>query len=204
MTQFVITSSSRQATTVNAIRSQITIGVGSIGYDKDIVFPRGVFTDMLLTIKSSEELGILDSAYVEDYDGADGYMTLKRLSDDFRASYAAIAVPDETPAIPNDVWRITVPLASIDNGFYELEGRVRDIVGNYTIFGSVANPIGGERITTLTLEVVDGFAVQYTYQTESVSVRAIFEVIGAQRLFSSLSVPTVGAAFSSGFSSGFE
>ncbi|MCK5643218.1 MAG: hypothetical protein KAJ19_20585 [Gammaproteobacteria bacterium] len=166
---------------IDAIRSQVTIGVGTAGYQVDVVFPRGTFTNMLLTIKSSEELGILDSDYVEDYDGVDGFMTLKRLSDSQRVSYPTVAVPDETPGIPNDVWRITVPLASIDNGFYELEGRVRDIAGNYTIFGAVANPIGGEDITTLTLEVIDGFAVQYTYQTSSVTVRPTLEVIGAER-----------------------
>lgn len=179
----LITIAARSTETIDAIRSQITIGVGSVGYDKDIVFPRGVFTNMLLTIKSSEELGVLDSGYVEDYDGVDGYMTLKRLSDSLRVSYPAVAVPDETPQIPNDVWRISIPLASIDNGFYELEGRVRDIVGNHTIFGAVANPIGDERVTTLTLEVVDGFAVQYTYETESVSIRPTLEVIGAERAF---------------------
>lgn len=195
----LITMAARSTDTIEAIRTQVTIGVGSIGYDTDIVFPRGVFSDMLLTIKSSEELGVLDSAYVEDYDGVDGYMTLKRLSDSLRVSYPAIAVPDETPQIPNDVWRITIPLSSIDNGFYELEGRVRDLVGNYTIFGAVANPIGGERTTTLTLEVVDGFAVQYTYQTESVSVRAILEVIGAERSFQRAFAYAFGVEFSEDF-----
>lgn len=180
MTQ-VPTAGLRQMDVVQALRSQVTIGVGTVGYQVDVVFPRGAFTNMLLTIKSSEELGILDTDYVEDYDAVDGYMTLKRLSDSQRTSYPTVAVPDETPGIDNDVWRITVPLASIDNGFYELEGRVRDIVGNYTIFGSVALPYGGENYTTLTLEVVDGFAVQYTYQTSSVIVRPVLDVIGAER-----------------------
>ena len=171
----------RSAETIQAVRSQVTIGVGTVGYSSDLVFPRGNYTNMLLTLKSSEELGVLDSHYVEDYDGVDGYMTLKRLSDSLRVSYPAVAVPDETPAIPNDVFRITVPLASTINGFYELEGRVRDLIGNYTIFGSVAVPIGGEDITTLTLEVVDGFAVQYTYQTSSVSVRPVLTVIDVAR-----------------------
>jgi len=171
----------RQSEVIEALRSQVTVGVGTVGYNADVVFARGTFTNMLLTIKSSEELGVLDSDYVEDYDGLDGYMTLKRLSDSLRVSYPAIAVVGETPAIPNDVWRITVPLASVNNGFYELEGRVRDITGNHTIFGAVASPIGGEDITTLTLEVVDGFAVQYTYQTTNVIVRPVLDVIGAER-----------------------
>lgn len=180
MTQ-ILTAALRSTEIVEAIRTQITIGVGTIGYDSDVVFPRGTYTNMLLTIKSSEELGVLDSDYVEDYDGVDGFMTLKRLSDSLRVSFPAVAVPDETPQIPNDVWRITVPLASVDNGFYELEGRVRDIIGNYTIFGSVAVPIGGEDITTLTLEVVDGFAVQYTQVIGPFTVRPVLDVIGAER-----------------------
>ena len=173
---------SRVGSEIGAIRPQITIGIGSVGYDVDIVFPRSSFTDMLLTIKSNEELGILDTAFVEDFDGVDGFMTLRRLSDDLRISYAAIAVPAETPAIDNDVWRITVPMVSTINGFYELEGRVRDLFGNHTIFGSVAFPLGGEDITTLTLEIVDGSAVQYTQETSSVSARQILTVIGAERL----------------------
>ncbi len=200
----IITAASRSSEVIEAIRTQVTVGVGSIGYDVDIVFPRGAFTNMLLTIKSSEELGILDSAYVEDYDGLDGYMTLKRLSDSQRVSFPAVAVVGETPAIPNDVWRITVPLASVVNGFYELEGRVRDLTGNHTIFGSVATPIGGEGITTLTLEIVDGFAVQYTYQTASVSVRPTLDIVEAERTFVHENVTNVVAAFTVGFESGFE
>lgn len=180
MTQILV-AGLRNTEIIEAVRSQVTIGVGTVGYDTDVVFPRGNYTNMLLTIKSSEELGVLDSGYVEDYDGVDGFMTLRRLSDSLRVSYPAVAVPDETPQIPNDVWRISIPLASINNEFYELEGRVRDIVGNYTIFGAVANPIGGEEITTLTLEVVDGFAVQYTQIIGPFTVRPVLEVIGAER-----------------------
>ena len=172
----------RNAIEVIASRRQVTIGVGTVGFDVDVVFPRSNFTDMLLTIKSSEELGILDTAFVEDFDGVDGFMTLKRLSDDLRISYVAVAVPSETPAIDNDVFRITVPMATTINGFYELEGRVRDLVGNHTIFGSVAFPFGDEDIVTLTLEIVDGNAVQYTQETSSVSARQILTVIGAERL----------------------
>lgn len=178
----IIVNAERVSDVIAAVRPQITIGIGTVGFDVDIVFPRGSFTNMLLTIKSSEELGILDTAFVEDFDGVDGFMTLKRLSDDQRVSYAAVAVVDETPGIDNDVWRITVPLVSVVNGLYELEGRVRDLVGNHTIFGSVATPLGGEDITTLTLEIVDGNAIQYTQQTNSVTARQVLAVIGAERL----------------------
>ncbi len=165
----------------DASRGQIIIGVGTVGFLSDVIFPRGNFTDMLLTIKSSEELGILDSGFVEDFDGVDGFMTLRRLSDGLRVSYPAIAVPGETPGIANDVFRITVPLAPIVNGLYELDGRVRDLVGNHTIFGTFASPAGDEDITTLTLEVVDGFTLQYTQVVNSLTARPILEVIGAER-----------------------
>lgn len=177
----MIVNADRTADVIKAIRPQITVGIGTVGYDTDIVFPRSSYTNMLLTIKSNEELGILDSDFVEDFDGIDGFMTLKRLSDDLRVSYAAVAVPTETPQIDNDVFRITVPLATTDNGFYELEGRVRDLIGNHTIFGSVASPIGDEDITTLTLEIVDGEAIQYTYIIGAVTARPVIEIILAER-----------------------
>lgn len=171
----------RSVDLVKAARAQNTIEPGTTGYLTDVVFPRDNYTNMLLTIKSSEELGILDTEYIQDYDSIDGFFTLKRLSDGVRTSYPAVAVPDETPSVDNDVWRITVPLATITNGFYELEGRVRDLIGNHTIFGAVASPIGGERVTTLTLEVYAGFAREYIHQTGSVTVRPVLEVIRAER-----------------------
>jgi len=167
---------------IDASRPTITVGVGSSSaYTTDIAFARGNFTSAQISIKASEELGLLDTDYVEDYDGVDGYMTLRRLSDDLRVSFPAVAVPAETPDVDNDVWRITVPLASVNNEPYELEGRVRDIIGNYTIFGSVATPIGGEDIESLSIQFIEGFALQYTQLVGSVSVRAILEVIGAER-----------------------
>jgi len=162
----------QNALEIDASRPIITIGVGSVGYSRDITFARANFTNMLLTIKSSEELGILDTDYVQDYDGNDGFFTLKRLSDNLRLSYPCIAVPNETPSIDNDVWRITVPLVGVVNQTYELEGRVRDIIGNHTIFGAVASPIGGEDLTTLTLQVVEGYAIQYVQSTNNASARA--------------------------------
>lgn len=197
----MIVNAARVSDVVEAIRPQITIGVGTVGYDVDVVFPRGSFTNMLLTIKSNEELGILDSAYVEDYDGVDGFMTLRRLSDSLRVSFGAVAVVGETPGIDNDVWRITVPLVSVVNGLYELEGRVRDIVGNHTIFGAVASPLGGEAITTLTLEIVDGNAIQYTQETNSVTARQVLAVIGAERTFQNF--PEATSLFTSDFTEDF-
>lgn len=166
---------------VLAERDQTSVGTGTVGYGSDVVFPRGSFTNMQLRIKSSEELGILDSGYVEDYDGVDGYVTLRRVSNDDRTSYPAIALPGETPGIDNDVFQITVPLSSVLNEQYVLEGRVRDLIGNYTIFGAVATPIGGEDVTALTIEIVDGFSVRYVYETEMFSIRPTLEVVLVER-----------------------
>ena len=158
--------------TIDVDRKQSVLGVGTTGFRADIVFPRGSFSNLLLSIRSNEELGILDSDYIEDYYGTDGYITLKRLYDGNRVSYPVVALPAETPAIDNDVFQATISLASLENTVYEVEGRVKDLTVNYTIFGSVQNPIGGEDITTLTIEIVDGFSVSYVHQTGPVSLRA--------------------------------
>ena len=171
----------RSSDLVLADRKQVTVGVGTAGYQTDVVFPRGSFTNMQLRIKSNEELGILDSDYIEDYDGVDGYVTLKRVSDGARVSYPATPLPGETPGINNDVFQITVPLASLNNEVYELEGRVRDIIGNYTVFGSVASPRGDEDLTSLTIEIVDGFSVQYVHNVKFASIRPTLDVILVER-----------------------
>lgn len=171
----------RDPLNVDVDRKQAILGVGTSGFRTDIVFPRGNFTNLLLSVRSNEELGILDSDYIEDYDGTDGYITLKRLYDGNRVSYPAVALPAETPAIDNDVFQATISLSSLENTVYEVEGRVRDVIGNYTIFGSVANPIGGENITTLTVEIIDGFSVSYVHNVGPVSLRAARIVDIAER-----------------------
>ena len=156
---------------VDVDRQQAILGVGTTGYQSDVVFPRGNFTNMLLRIKSNEELGILDSDYIEDYFGTDGYLTLRRLSNNDRVSYPVTPLPAETPAIGNDVFQITVPLSSLLNEVYAVEGRVRDIVDNYTIIGAVQTPIGGEDLSALTVEIVDGFSIQYTHRIGAFTLR---------------------------------
>lgn len=170
----------RFSTLIDIPRATATEGFGTSGYQANVVFPRGTFTSMVLTIKSNEELGILDSGYVEDYFGVDGFMTVRRVSDGFRDSIPMVPVPEETPAINNDVFRGTLDLTTMPNGFYELEGRVRDIMGNYTIFGAVQTPIGGENVTTLTLEIIDGFAARYVHNLPTVTVRPQVNVIASR------------------------
>jgi len=162
----------RSSLSIDVDRQQTVLGVGTTGYRTDIVFPRGNHTNVLIWIKSNEALGILDTGYIEDYDGIDGYVTLKKISDGSRVSYPVVALPDETPGIDNDMFQITVPLSSLENTVYEVEGRVRDTVGNYTIFGEVSAPIGNEDQTTLTVQIVDGFSISYVHVVGSITVRA--------------------------------
>ena len=162
----------RAGLNINVDRQQTVLGVGTTGYRTDIIFPRGNHTNVLLWIKSNEALGVLDTSYIEEYFGTDGYITLKTISDDTRVSYPVIALPDETPVIDNDMFQATISLSSLENTTYEVEGRVRDIIGNYTIFGAVDTPIGGEDITTLTMQIVDGYATSYVHEIGSIAVRA--------------------------------
>ena len=162
----------RAGLNIDVDRKQTVLGVGTTGYRTDIIFPRGNHTNVLLWIKSNEALGVLDTGYIEDYFGTDGYITLKKISDGTRVSYPVIALPDETPGIDNDMFQVTIALSSLENTTYEVEGRVRDIIGNYTIFGAVDTPIGGEDITTLTMQIVEGYATSYVYEIGSIAVRA--------------------------------
>ena len=171
----------RSSDVIEVERDQVTLGFGTVGYQTDVVFPRGSFTNVQIVIRSNEELGILDSGYIEDYDGTDGYVTLRRVSDGSRTSYPAVALPGETPEIDNDVFQITVPLSSLQNEVYELEARVRDITGNYTIIGAVSTPLGGEDLSSLSIEIVDGFSVQYLFNVRYVSIRPTLEVVLVDR-----------------------
>lgn len=190
----------RASLNVDVDRKQAVLGVGTTGYQSDVVFPRGNFTNMQLRIKSNEELGILDSDYVEDYFGTDGFLTLRRLSNNDRVSYPVTALPAETPAIDNDVFQITVPLSSLLNEVYAVEGRVKDIVDNYTIIGAVQTPIGGEGLSSLTVEIVDGFSIQYVHRIGAYTLRPAQQVDIAERAYAPLAS---SGPWTKGFDAGF-
>jgi hypothetical protein len=118
-------------------------------------FVRGFFTELWITLRSDETLGILDSDYLEDYFGVDGQISLLHESN-VRYTIVMNEVAEETTNVPHDVFTGFLELDSIPNGHYIVQARVRDIANSYTILGEVENPLGTERIINLEFDVADG------------------------------------------------
>ena len=119
---------------------------------------RGGMTTLWLTLQSNEALGILDSAYIEDYFGADGQVSLYHIATATHYPVVMVAQADQTPGIDNDVFKGSYLFSLLPNGDYEIRGRVRDVVGNYTILSALQNPSGGEGVQALALTIDAGFA----------------------------------------------
>jgi hypothetical protein len=118
-------------------------------------FARGNFTQLWLKLTSDEPLGVLDTDYLEDYFGNDGFITLYHVGTETNYQVSMLPVPGDTPGVDNDVFSgVYSPLSTLPNGAYELRFRCRDPYGNYTISNSVLNPFGDERVLALMLTLV--------------------------------------------------
>jgi hypothetical protein len=120
-----------------------------------MIFLRQNFESLWITLTSNETLGVLDSDYVEDYYGTDGQVTLHNLTTDERVPVLMAEVETTTPTVPHDVFTGYLPLESLTNGSYQIEGRVKDVFNQYTILGQVQNPIGTERLVSLPLTITE-------------------------------------------------
>jgi hypothetical protein len=118
-----------------------------------LTFHRASFTELWITIESDEPLSILDSAYVEDYFGVDGQLTIHNMDTDVRTSFLMAEDPLETPTIANDVFTGFVDITTLPDGIYQIEGRVRDTLGNYRILSDFQTPNGNEDITLFEIEI---------------------------------------------------
>ncbi|NOZ68024.1 MAG: hypothetical protein GXP46_01945 [Deferribacteres bacterium] len=113
-----------------------------------------------LVIDSDEELGILDSSYIEDYYGIDGQLTLHH--QDTAQEFDIVMAPvDGGGPYPNDHFEGTRDATVMPLGIYEVRGRVRDTVGNYTILTAFQNPNGNERVLELLFSLVESLGVVY-------------------------------------------
>jgi hypothetical protein len=112
-----------------------------------LVFHRTGFDELWITITSNETLSVLDTAYVEDYFGVDGQLTLHNMTTDVRTPFVMTEDIDETPLTPHDVFIGVVDLTGLPDGTYRVEGRVRDILGNYRILSDFFDPLGTEDVT---------------------------------------------------------
>lgn len=139
-------------------------------------FYRGNYTNVIIVVRSNEELAILDSDYIEDYNGVDGQVSLYHIATDSRYPVPVVGIPSMTPTVPNDYFRGTYPLASLPNGDYQLQFRVRDIGGNYVISGAVSAPIGTESISTLTMTILPGTGMIYVVDVGPLLLRGSYNV----------------------------
>lgn len=95
-----------------------------------MIFNRGTFTEIWFRLASNEALGILDTDYIEDYYGVDGQLTLVHLE---TLSEYPILMSPTVDAVQGNILAGFKLLAGLDDGNYVLKGRVRDVLGNYTI-----------------------------------------------------------------------
>ena len=132
---------------------------------------RGGMTTLWLTLQSNEQLGILDTVYIEDYFGNDGQVSLYHISTDTHYPVVMVAQPDQTPGVDNDVFTGSYLFSLLPDGDYQIRGRVRDVVGNYTILSAFQNPAGGEGVQALGLTIADGFGTIYVISAGPLVIR---------------------------------
>lgn len=105
-----------------------------------------------VVIDSDEELGVLDTGFIEDYYGVDGYLTLYHVGTAQEFSVVMANVAGGGP-YPNDHFEGTRDATAMPLGAYEVRGRVRDVVGNYTILSAFQNPNGNEGVQAITFSL---------------------------------------------------
>ena len=122
---------------------------------------RGAFATLWITLQANEQLGVLDSAYLEDYYGNNGQVSLYHVASDTCYPLVMIELTQETPDIPHDVFIGQTSLAGLPDGAFEVRARVRDVVGNYSIISAVQTPIGGERLVAMGFSIATGAGYIY-------------------------------------------
>lgn len=127
-----------------------------------VTFYRGNYGKITIVIRSSKELGLLGTGYIEDYNGVEGQISLLHVETQTRFAVPVANQPAMTPGIANDYFLGTRQLSDLPNGAYQLQFRVKDMTGNYVISGAVASPLGTELLSTLELTVLPGMGKVYT------------------------------------------
>lgn len=122
---------------------------------------RGQLTTLWVILQSNEQLGLLDSDYLEDYFGNDGQLTLHHVESNTDYPVLMIEQVTDTPIIPHDVFRGQVSLAGLPSGTFQVRGRCRDRAGNYTVVSAVQSPIGDEQVVSLWFQLAGGDRPQH-------------------------------------------
>ena len=138
-------------------------------------FYRSDFTEIWIRLTSGETLGILDTDYLEDYFGIDGQVTLHHLSSGERFPIVMAEQTDQTPGVPHDVFAGYRYLSDLPDGDYQVEGRVRDLNGSYSILSAVQNPYGGETVILLQFRILVA-AVQIIIDLDALEIRGGYTI----------------------------
>lgn len=110
------------------------------------IFHRQTYSELVITLQADASLGLLTSGFVEDYFGVDNQLSLYNVLDNTRTPILIEEDVDATPDTPHDVFVAVIDLSTIADGVYQLQGRARDSVGNYTILTDFQSPQGTEQV----------------------------------------------------------
>lgn len=129
------------------------------------------YLDLYLT--SDEELGILDTSYIEDYYGTDGQLTLycEGTGGEFEIVMAESEGGGEAE---HDYFTGTVSMWSMPASTYQVRGQVRDVQGNYTVLNSYYQ-MTGQNIQELKFKILAMLAAIRTTSIEAVAFVASLE-----------------------------
>jgi len=132
-----------------------------------------------LTIDANEELGVIDTLYLEDYYGVDGHLTLvhQTTSQEFDIVMADVVGGG---AFAHDHYEGTRDATTMPLGSYEVRGQVRDVIGNRTIITAIQTPVGGERVISLIFDLVEVLIRKLLTQKVAI-VRAIRDTSAVTR-----------------------
>ncbi len=116
------------------------------------IFNRNGFASLVIGLQSDEGLGILDTDYIEDYNGVDAQVTIYHIS-------STTSWPVVMSLIPTNLLRGQIALAGLPDGNYDVRGRVKDVYGNYSIISAFLNPNGSEDILIIGFTIISGAIV---------------------------------------------
>jgi hypothetical protein len=108
-------------------------------------FYKSTFSQVTITVTSNEVLGILDTDYIEDYYGVDGQITIYHTATNTRYPVLMTAI------VPELEFRGYFSLTGKPIGGYQIQGKVRDKIGNVTVIGAVST---GQVTNAVDLELV--------------------------------------------------
>jgi hypothetical protein len=164
-----------------------------------LVFNRQNFTQLWITIEADEPLALLSTAYLQDYFGTEGQLTLRNMSDDSRIAVLMSEKTSATPSIPHDVFEGYVDLTSLPNGLYRVEGRVRDSLGHYKILSEIQSPLGTEEVNLFEIEINNDDIIVHSPKEASVRLASsplAMALVGGSYPTVSVKMPFIGMSAS--------